>query len=276
VSGFRGKVAVVTGAGSGLGRALACGLAERGAAVAVSDIDARGLAETAAMVRTAGARVLCAQVDVSDRTAVHAHADAVHAAFGIVHQVYNNAGTAYVGPFEQVEYAAFERVMAVNFWGVVHGIKAFLPHLVESGDGHVVNIASVFGLAASPWMSGYDASKFAVRGLSEALRAELRAARRPVRVTCVEPGGLRTSIVENAGAAPGEDLAEVQRRFDKVARTTPEEAARVILRGVQRGRGRVLVGPDARLADAGRRVCGSGYERIGALAARWFVPSRNK
>jgi NAD(P)-dependent dehydrogenase (short-subunit alcohol dehydrogenase family) len=220
--------------------------------------------------------VFDAPVDVSDRDAVHAFAGDVRAEFGVVHQVYNNAGIAFVGKLEQTPYADLERVMDVNFWGVVHGTKEFLPHLVESGDGHVVNISSVFGLVAAPWMIGYDAAKFAVRGFTEALRAELLATRRPVKVTCVHPGGIKTAIVRNADAAPGENLTRLERRFDKLAMSTADGAARTVLRGVERGRARVLVGPDARGADLAQRLIGVRYERVAALAARWLVPRANK
>jgi NAD(P)-dependent dehydrogenase (short-subunit alcohol dehydrogenase family) len=276
VSGFEGKVAVVTGAGSGLGRALAVRLAGQGASLALSDTDADGLAGTVDRARAAGAEVYEEQVDVADRAAVGAHARGVRAHFGVVHQIYNNAGIAYVGPIDEVGYDDLDRVMDVNFWGVVHGTKEFLPHLIESGDGHVVNVSSVFGLLAAPWMAGYDASKFAVRGFTEALRGELLAARHPVRVTCVHPGGMRTPIVRHADAAPGEDLAAVERLFRLIAVTTPDAAARAILRGVRMRRARVLIGPDARLADLTHRVFGSQYERVAALTARWLVPSSNK
>jgi short-subunit dehydrogenase len=273
---FNGKVAVVTGAGSGIGRALASELAGRGARLALSDVDGDGLAVTAAQVQAAGAEVYTEQLDVADRPAMAAHARAVRDRFGVVHQLYSNAGVAHVGPIEETPYSEFERVMAVNFWGVLHGTKEFLPHLIESGDGHVVTISSVFGLVAAPWVSGYDASKFAVRGFTEALRAELLATRRPVRVTCVHPGGVRSAFAEHSSASAGEDMAAIESAFHKIALTTPDGAARAILRGVQLRRARVLVGPDARVADVAHRVFGSQYERVAALAARWFVPSDNK
>jgi NAD(P)-dependent dehydrogenase (short-subunit alcohol dehydrogenase family) len=273
---FAGRVAVVTGAGSGIGRSLAGQLAGHGARLAVSDGDADALAQTVASLKAKGADVYEEQVDVSDRAAVAAHAKAVRAHFGVVHQVYNNAGVAFVGPIAETSYEDLEKVMAVNFWGVVHGTKEFLPHLIESGDGHVVVLSSVFGLVAAPWMAGYDASKFAARGFAEALRGELLAAGHPVRVTCVHPGAVRTPIIEHSEAAPGENLPAVQRLFGKLAVTTPDAAARAILRGVRLNRARVLVGPDARVADVAHRVLGSEYERLAGLAAKFFVPSSNK
>jgi NAD(P)-dependent dehydrogenase (short-subunit alcohol dehydrogenase family) len=271
VETFTGKVAVVTGAASGLGRALACELAARGARVAICDNDRPGLEQTAQLLRRAQA--YDEQVDVADRTAVHRFADNVHARFGVVHQVYNNAGVAHVGTLEDIEYAELERLFAVNFWGVVHGTKEFLPYLKDSQNGHVVNISSLFGMIAAPWMGGYDATKFAVRGFTEALRGEMRALRRPIRVTAVHPGGIRTQIVESAGSAPDVDKAAVERGFRRIAASSPEHAARVVLRGVARNKPRVLVGMDARAALLAERMIGVGYEPIAATAARWLVPS---
>jgi NADP-dependent 3-hydroxy acid dehydrogenase YdfG len=276
MSVFANKVAVVTGAGSGIGRALSVQLATQGARLALCDVDPAGLSETAAAAREAGAEVQESAVDVADRAAMQSFAKEVRIEFGVVHQIYNNAGVAFVGKLEQLDYADLERVMDVNFWGVVHGTKEFLPHLIESGNGHVVNVSSVFGIVAAPWLSGYDASKFAVRGFTEALRAELLVNRRPVKVTAVHPGAVRTDIVRNADASPGEDLESVQSRFAKIASSTPDHAARTILKGVRRGRPRVLIGPDAHAAHLGERLVGARYEEVAALATRLFVPSANK
>jgi NAD(P)-dependent dehydrogenase (short-subunit alcohol dehydrogenase family) len=276
MSGFAGKVAVVTGAGSGIGAALSARLAAQGASLALCDIDGSALGATAASARQAGGKVYEATVDVADRAAMQTFAKDVRGEFGVVHQIYNNAGIGHIGPITDVDYEDIRRVMDVNFWGVVHGTKEFLPHLIESGDGHVVNISSVFGIVAAPWLSGYDAAKFAVRGFTEALRGELLAAGHPVRVTCVHPGGVRTPFVEHADASPGEDLAAVERYFRRITVTTADGAARAILRGVRLNRARLLVGPDARMADAGQRIFGSQYERVAGLTARWLVPSSNK
>ena len=175
MEGFAGKVAVVTGAGSGIGQALAVELARSGAKVAISDVDTEGLAVTEARLKAIGAPVKADRLDVTEREAFELYADAVKAHFGKVNQIYNNAGIAFTGDIEVCSYKDIERVMDVDFWGVVNGTKAFLPHLIESGDGHVVNVSSLFGLFAVPGQSAYNAAKFAVRGFTEALRQEMIA-----------------------------------------------------------------------------------------------------
>ncbi|MDQ2797072.1 MAG: SDR family NAD(P)-dependent oxidoreductase, partial [Actinomycetota bacterium] len=202
---LKGAVAVVTGAGSGIGRALAYDLARRGAKLAVSDIDATGLAETVKQVRVIGAAVHDTRLDVTDRAAVLAYADEVAAHYGVVNIVINNAGIAFTGDIADMSFEQIERVMDVDFWGVVNGTKAFLPHIIASGDGHVVNISSLFGLLSVPGQSAYNAAKFAVRGFTEALRQEMMVSGHKVNVTCVHPGGIKTAIARNAGAVEGQD-----------------------------------------------------------------------
>ena len=189
---FEDKVAVITGAGSGIGRALAINLATKGAKLALSDIDADGLAETTRQAEALGAEVKSDRLNVAERETVLAYADAVVAHFGEVHQIYNNSGIAYNGDGEKSDFKDIERVIDVDFWGVVNGTKAFLPHLIASGDGHVINVSSLFGLIAVPGQSAYNAAKFAVRGFTEALRQEMLVAKHPVKVTCVHPGGIKT------------------------------------------------------------------------------------
>jgi NAD(P)-dependent dehydrogenase (short-subunit alcohol dehydrogenase family) len=271
---FTDKVVAISGAASGLGRALACQLSRRGASLAICDVDEPGLADTARMVREQGGTVFDTVVDVADREQVGEFAADTVERFGVVHQIYNNAGLAHIGAIEDVTYDEFAHVMDVDFWGVVHGTKEFLPYLIESGQGHVVNISSVFGLVAAPRMAAYDAAKFAVRGFTEALRAELIAARRPVRVTSVHPGGIRTSVIRNAASVFGENKAVIERRFGRVALTSPDGAARSVLRGVAHGKGRVLVGPDAYGMEIAYRLAGTAYERVAALAERIAVPAR--
>lgn len=270
---LQGKVAVITGAGSGIGRALACELGRRGASVAISDVDEIGLAETAKQLSVIGARVHETRLDVTDRPAVLRYADEVAAEFGQVNIVINNAGIAFTGDIEKMTFEQIERVMDVDFWGVVNGTKAFLPHLIASGDGHVVNISSLFGLLAVPGQSAYNAAKFAVRGFTEALRQEMLVNGHPVRVTCVHPGGIKTAIARNAGAVEGEDAAQLAAFFDaKLAKTTPESAAKTILRSVTGNRPRSVVGLDAKILDALVRVTGPGYQRIVTLFARRTMP----
>lgn len=271
---FQDKVAVVTGAGSGIGRALALQLAAEGARVALSDWDAAGLAETAALLESRGTTAHTTVLDVRDRAAVHAWADAVAARFGTVNLVVNNAGITIFGTVEESPYEDIEKVLDVDFWGVVHGTKAFLPHLVASGEGHVVNISSIFGLFGVPTQSSYNAAKFAVRGFTEALRQEMLLAGHPVGVTCVHPGGIKTNIVNNATASNAADTSGIARTFnDKLTRTSPETAARTILRGVRRRRPKVLIGADAVAVDLVVRVLGAAYQRPFAAVSRRLTVS---
>lgn len=270
---FAGKVAVVTGAGSGIGRALALGLTERGARLAISDVNTTGLDETVRLVEAAGGEVVAQPLDVAEREAVIAYAGSVADHFGVIHQIYNNAGIAHHGEVENTEFKDFDRVMDIDFWGVVHGTKAFLPHLIASGDGHVINISSLFGLLAMPGQSAYNAAKFAVRGFTESLREEMLLGNRPVQVTCVHPGGIKTAIARNATVSGDREVSSVSELFDrKLARTSPEKAAEVILEGVRKKKGRVLIGADAVALDLLTRVTGAGYERLVAMVGRRVLP----
>ena len=263
MQGFAGKVAVVTGAGSGIGQALAIELGRSGAHVAISDVDTEGLAATEERLKAIGAQVKADRLNVVEREEFHLYADAVAQHFGKVNQIYNNAGIAFTGDIEISQFKDMERVMDVDYWGVVNGTKAFLPHLIASGDGHVVNVSSVFGLFAVPGQAAYNSAKFAVRGFTEALRQEMALAGHPVKVSCVHPGGIKTAIARNATAAEGLDPKELAHEFDtQMARTTPDEAARVILEGVRRNKRRVLIGNDARAFEAVTRITGSGIQRM--------------
>src|SRR6201988_3351096 len=215
MDGFAGKVAAVTGAGSGIGQALAVELARSGASVAISDVNTEGLAVTEEQLKAIGAPVKADRLDVTEREAFELYADAVKGHFGKVNQVYNNAGIAFTGDLEVSQFKDIERVMDVDFWGVVNGTKVFLPHLIESGDGHVINISSIFGLFSVPGQAAYNSAKFAVRGFTEALRQEMRAAGHPVKVTTVHPGGIKTAIARNATAVEGLDRDELAKVFDK-------------------------------------------------------------
>ncbi|GAA14896.1 SDR family NAD(P)-dependent oxidoreductase [Gordonia alkanivorans] len=267
---FTNKTAVITGAGSGIGRALALRLADHGTNLALSDIDSAGLAETAGRCDKAGVAVVSHELDVADRRAVLDYAGAVRSEFGPVNLVVNNAGVSLGATVEEMTWEDFDWLFGIDFWGVAHGTKAFLPDLIASGDGHLVNVSSVFGLMGIPSQSAYNAAKFAVRGFTESLRQEMIIAGHNVGVTCVHPGGIKTNIVVNgrgAGRSPDE-IAEAGRQFEKIAFTKPDSAATAILKGVRRNAPRVLIGPDARLFDLIPRVIGPRYEDIAARLAR--------
>jgi butyryl-CoA dehydrogenase len=274
VKTFDGRVAAITGAGSGIGRALARDRAGRGTHLALSDIDEVGLAETVQLCEGKGVKVTSQLVDVADRSAVYAWADQVVADHGKVNLVFNNAGVALGATIQSMSYEDFEWLMDINFWGVVHGTKAFLPHLIAAGEGHIVNLSSVFGLLSIPSQSAYNAAKFGVRGFTDALRIELDVADNGVSCTTIHPGGIKTNIARNGridpsveaftGVAPdttGDD-------FDKVAMTTPEKAARQILKAVERNRRRALIGPDAKVLDVISRLPAAVYQRAIVLGAR--------
>jgi NAD(P)-dependent dehydrogenase (short-subunit alcohol dehydrogenase family) len=268
------KVVVITGAGSGIGRALAVGAAARGAVLALSDVDATGLEDTASLVRQQTTReVHTALLDVRDRAAVRTYAAETQERFDRVNVVVNNAGVALHGNFEEVEYEDFEWVMDVDFWGVVHGTKEFLPYLISSGDGHLVNISSLFGLLGMPGQTAYNSAKFAVRGLTEALRQEMLIAGHPVEVTCVHPGGIKTAIARNARATAGEDKQTFADFFDrKLARMPAGKAAEVILDGVLANRPRIVVGTDAKVLDGLVRLFGARYQRVVARVSDRVLP----
>jgi NAD(P)-dependent dehydrogenase (short-subunit alcohol dehydrogenase family) len=276
MSNVHGKVAVVTGAGSGIGRQLAFELARRGARLAVSDVDDLGLGETADRVKALGGDVHAAHLDVTDRPAVEAYAATVAEHFGVVHQVYNNAGVAGSGrTVLDSDWSAYERTLAIDLFGVIHGTKAFLPHLVASGDGHVVNVSSINGFVGQPSLSDYCAAKFGVRGFSEALRGEMLAGRQSVQVSVVHPGGVRTNIATAAaeyaeresGTSP-EWTARARMYNEKLLRMPPEQAARIVVDGVEAGKPRILVGTDAKLLDLLVRLVPRSYPRLTALVER--------
>ena len=262
MSTFTGTVAVVTGAGSGIGRALALGLARRGARLAISDVNEAGLAETATQAKGLGAEVHTAKLDVADRAAVAAYADEVVAHFGKVNQLYNNAGIAFNRSILESEFEDYERVWSINLWGVLHGTKLFLPHLIASGDGHVINISSLNGVMAQANMSHYCGAKFAVRGITETLRLEMEASGAPVKTLSVHPGGIKTNIASNATIAArdrGEEITAkeiaIEKTYnEKLLKMSPDAAADSILKAVEKGKPRVMVGNDAKALDLLIRV----------------------
>jgi short-subunit dehydrogenase len=270
VKELRGRVAAITGAASGIGRALAVELAGRGCHLALSDVDEVGLAETVATCDH-GVKVTALRVDVADRAAVFAWADQVVGDHGKVNLIFNNAGVALGAPVDVMAFEDIDWLMGINFWGVVHGTQAFLPHLEAAGEGHVVNTSSVFGLLAIPTQSAYNAAKFAVRGFTDALRMELEIDKSNVSATTVHPGGIKTNIAKNARMDPS--LAGASSDFDKVLRTSPETAAKVIVKAVEADRRRVLIGADAKAIELiARLVPAAVYQRVmiagGRLALR--------
>ena len=269
---FRDKVVVITGAGSGMGRDLAVKLARMGAKLAISDLNPDGLAVTERLVAETGAPVHAQLLNVAEREAVLEYADTVVAPYGGVNVIFNNAGIAHHGEIERTEFKDIERVMDVDYWGVVNGTKAFLPHIIASGDGHIVNTSSLFGLLSEPGQAAYNSAKFAVRGFTEALNQEMIVAKHPVKVTCVHPGGIKTAIARNATTSGDHNQKSTAEFFDRyLARTTSEDAADIIINGVRRNRARVLVGTDAKLLDLWVRVVSSGYQGVVARIAGWAL-----
>ncbi len=254
------RVAVVTGAGGGIGRAIALALARRGCHLSLCDIDAAGLAAVAQQAVTLGVRCDTHALDVADRDAVRELPSRVLAAHGAVHVVVNNAGVALGGTFEQVSEADFDWLMEINFHAVVRITRAFLPHLRAVDEARIVNLSSVYGLVSPPGQAAYSASKFAVRGFSNALRHELAGT--TVGVTVVHPGGIATSIARNARIPAGADPAEVaqqRERAQKTLRMPPEQAGEMIVAGVERGDARILVGTDAKVISLIERLMPVGY-----------------
>lgn len=270
------KVVVITGAGSGIGRALAVNLAGKGARLALSDVNEAGLGETVELAVKAGSPdVHTARLDVADKAAFAAYATEVAEHFGQVNVVINNAGVALAGDAVDLTYEDMEWIVGINFWGVVYGTKEFLPHLIASGDGHIVNLSSLFGLLAMPGQSAYNATKFAVRGFTEAVREEMLIAGHKVGVTSVHPGGIKTAIARSARVSDKEDQAATAKLFDeKLARMTPDRAAEIIVKGITKNQARVLVGLDAHALHNFQKFTGSRYEDIVAVLSKRVLPTK--
>ena len=272
---FGNKTAAITGAGSGIGAALAVRLAADGCHLALSDVDAKGLEQTAETIRqkAPAGRVTTTRLDVADREAVHAWADETVDKHGGVNLIFNNAGVALGSTIEAASYEDLEWIININLWGVIYGTKAFLPHLKASGEGHIINISSVFGLIGVPSQGAYNATKFAVRGWTEALRQELEIEGAPVSATSVHPGGIKTNIARSARFSGMEAVTDMDEdsgkaRFEKMFITTPDKAAATILKGVRRNARRVLIGPDAHAIDWISRLAPTGYQTLVARGTR--------
>lgn len=277
---FKDKVAAITGAGSGIGRQLAVLLARDGCHLALSDVNEAGLNETAGQLRSSGVRITTTVLDVSSREAVAQWASQTVREHGKVNLIFNNAGVALGSTVEGMRYEDFEWLMNINFWGVVHGSRAFLPHLERQPAAHIVNLSSIFGIIAPAGQTAYCASKFAVRGFSEALRHEFWLNKSPVQLTVVHPGGIKTNIVRNmrtgAGITDNARRAESIERFDnEFAKTTAQAAAQTIIAGIEKNAPRVLIGNDAKFMDLLQRfrpgryfsVLQRGIEKRAAQAA---------
>jgi NAD(P)-dependent dehydrogenase (short-subunit alcohol dehydrogenase family) len=257
---FKGGVAVVTGAGSGIGRGLAQQLAAAGSALAIADVDEMGLQQTAQSLGKDTARVTAHVVDVAKEDRVKSFADEVKARHGRVTLLINNAGVSLHGDFEEISLDDFRWLMDINFWGTVYGVKHFLPMLKREPRAHIVNLSSVFGIIAPAGQVPYAASKFAVRGFTEALRHELTGS--SITVSCVHPGGIRTPIARHSrlgAATPAAKREENIARFERLARTPPQVAAARILRGVERSEPRILIGVDAYFIDFMQRLRPASY-----------------
>ena len=274
---FNGKVAAITGAGSGIGRQLAVQLAQQGTHLALSDMNEQGLAETLNLIKDYPVQVTLTKLDVADREAVYAWAESSFEEFGQLNLIFNNAGVALASTVEGMSYEELEWIFNINFWGVVYGTKAFLPYLKQCGEGHIINTSSLFGLTAQPTQSAYNATKFAVRGFTEALRQELDMEQCGVSATSVHPGGIRTNIANAARMsdsirALGMNPERASRSFNKVLKTPPEEAAKAILDGVKANKARVLIGNDAKILDLVQRITPSHY----AQALNLFAKKKSK
>lgn len=261
---FSQRVAVITGAGSGMGRALAIELARQNCAVAISDVVEETLSETAAMLGEYNVKVSSTCLDIADRSAVERYAKDTYETFGKINLVFNNAGVSVIDSVEHMSHSDFEWLMNINFWGVVHGTKAFLPYLRQTDQAHIINTSSIFGILSFPSQSAYNASKFAVRGYTESLRQELSDTH--IGVSCVHPGVVKTNIVNTSryttadNESPTKD--EMNETFQKMAGLTSEEAALVILNGVKKNKARILVGKDAHFLALIGRIAPVNYPKL--------------
>ncbi|HZR74731.1 SDR family NAD(P)-dependent oxidoreductase [Bradyrhizobium sp.] len=277
-----GSAVAITGAASGIGRALAIELAARGVDLALADRDEAGLQATAAEIGKASQRKISLhRVDVGDPEAIAAFAREAISAHPALNIVINNAGVALLGQFHEIDQAQMEWLFNINFWGVVHSTRAFLPHLASQPAAHIVNVSSIFGIIAPPGNTAYAAAKFAVRGFSESLRHELQAAKSPVRVSVVHPGGIKTNIVRNsrsgsAIATDNERRSQTIERFDAITQTSAKDAALRIIKGIEKNEPRILIGGDARFMDIVQRFRPATYWNVMARRIEKMAKKGNK
>ncbi|MFC6053604.1 short-chain dehydrogenase [Acinetobacter sp. Ac_877] len=279
MNNFQNKVAAITGAGSGIGQQLAVLLAKEGCHLSLSDVNEQGLIETVEKLKETDVRVTIKKLDVSDRFAVQEWAEETVKDHGSVNMIFNNAGVALASTVEGASYEELEWIVNINFWGVVYGTKEFLPLIKQTGDGHIVNISSLFGLTAQPTQSAYNATKFAVRGFTESLRQELDMENCGVSALCVHPGGIRTNIANAARTneslkSLGINPEKSAKSFNKFLRCPPEEAARQILEAVKKDKRRLLIGNDAKALDLLQRLLPAGYQKVIAFASKSGKPKK--
>jgi short-subunit dehydrogenase len=267
MTAIRGSAAALTGAASGIGRALALELATRGCDLALADRDEAGLKAVAAEVAKLGCRrITTHRVELSEPGQIQDFAGAAVSSHPDLNILINNAGAAMIGSFDEIDQDQMDWLMKVNFWGMVHTTRALLPHLARQREAHIVNLSSIFGIIAPPEQTAYAATKFAVRGFSESLRHELQSAASPVRLSVVYPGGVATNIARNAhsgsGAIDNTRRVEALERFENAARTSASAAALCIVGGIERNSPRILIGSDAKFVDVLQRFLPGTYWKV--------------
>ncbi len=270
---FKNKVAAITGAGSGMGQQLAVLLAKAGCHLSISDVNEKGLAETVELLKAYNVRVTSKKVNVAKLEEVKAWAADTVQNHGSVNMIFNNAGVALGSTVEGANYEDLEWIMGINYWGVVYGTKEFLPYIKKTGEGHIINTSSLFGLTAQPTQSAYNSSKFAVRGFTESLRQELDIENCGVSALCVHPGGIRTNIANDARMndslkSLGMNPEKSAKAFNKLLRMPAEEASQQILDAVLKNKRRLLIGNDAKAIDLMQRIMPTGYQKVTALATK--------
>ena len=270
---FKNKVAAITGAGSGMGQQLAVLLAKAGCHLSISDVNEKGLAETVELVKPYNVRVTSKKVNVAKLEEVRAWAADTVQNHGSVNMIFNNAGVALGSTVEGANYEDLEWIMGINYWGVVYGTKEFLPYIKKTGEGHIINTSSLFGLTAQPTQSAYNSSKFAVRGFTESLRQELDIENCGVSALCVHPGGIRTNIANDARMndslkSLGMNPEKSAKAFNKLLRMPAEDASQQILDAVLKNKRRSLIGTDATAIDSMQRILPTGYQKVTALATK--------